>query len=213
MRRKISSVVKTPIHNSSERKVIEFLLEGSPNVNKVRQRLKERERRELLKQLEGEFSVLAAAEKSKSEIAILVAERATDKGARHVIKRFFRRCRQLKNGTGRFAQKAASAKRRKLRLSYNEYIHSPAWTARRNHYWQTHTKRCVICTSAEYVDLHHMVYTAFDGTEPDSNLVALCHDHHFQYHEQHGSSGNMNATTLAFIDTQMQLLEFSALQL
>jgi len=181
---------------------MEFLIEGSPNAGKVTQRLIEKGRRKLAKELESEFPVAAAAQFSKRRINEIIKERQLDKWTRKALKRYFRRCRDAVHGKYRFKTKTyrRSGKARETRYTYAEYINSLAWASRRNRYWQEHPRICTVCETHSFIELHHMIYTAFDGTEPDENLVALCKPHHQAYHRQHGSSGNMLVTTIQFID-------------
>lgn len=112
---------------------------------------------------------------------------------RKIAHREYLRARKIRKGK-------PIKKGRKPQYKYNEYIKSREWAERRNRFYQTFGRKCKICGSTTFIELHHMVYTAFDGTEPDWNLVALCKSHHMEYHEEYGSSGNMRETTIFFIE-------------
>lgn len=81
---------------------------------------------------------------------------------------------------------------------YYEYIKSNEWDARKNRYYRTHQKKCVICGSTDFVNLHHAVYGDF-GNEKDEHLFAFCRFHHEGFHEEYGVKGNMLAETMAYI--------------
>lgn len=88
---------------------------------------------------------------------------------------------------------------------YETYINSKAWEHRRNEFWQTHPKRCVICATAKFIHLHHMDYSMLEH-EPDEHLVALCKEHHAQYHTENGVQKHMTQKTQSFIKFQKSLL-------
>lgn len=96
------------------------------------------------------------------------------------------------------ARKSGVLPRNTQRITYENYIKSRAWEARRNKFWQTHPKRCAICDTAQFIHLHHMDYSKM-GREPDNHLVALCADHHAEYHALYGSKRHMIRTTKSFI--------------
>lgn len=196
MRKQLPPIAKTLIHDSSNhRKVIEYLLEGSPYRQKVRGRLRNQDRKVFLAKMEAEYPIAVAALMSKSKVNRLVA--LWDRPLRKAAKRYFKRARVVVHGTGKHRP---NIQRRQKRLTYREYIHSPLWEGRKNLYYQKHGKRCAICRSPERVQLHHMVYTAFNGTEPDQNLIAFCDMHHADFHAKHGSSGNMMEDTLVYVE-------------
>jgi hypothetical protein len=89
----------------------------------------------------------------------------------------------------------------KNKLTYHEYIHSKLWLRRRIAFYKKFGEICAACGTKRRIQLHHMRYTAYDGTEPDCNLVALCDDHHAEYHALHGTTHDMVSTTFAFIQS------------
>lgn len=199
MRKKIPPVVKTPLHNSNERKAIEYLLESSPNAERVRTRLKQKERKEFLAKIAANFPTADAALKTKKEQAAILGVWGTDRSTRKWVKRYFRRARDIVFGAYKF-KTVYGDRHRKRHLNYEEYINSHLWGARKSRYYREHGRKCAACGSAEHIQLHHMVYTARDGTEPDKNLVALCDYHHTEFHVLHGSSGNMKELTLVYVE-------------
>lgn len=82
--------------------------------------------------------------------------------------------------------------RRRLKTPqrYTDYMKSDSWTNRRKRYWKTHKKVCSICNTSYRIELHHLVYGE-RGNEKDKHLVAVCRNHHLDFHEKYGSSGNM----------------------
>lgn len=95
-------------------------------------------------------------------------------------------------------------KKRKQRVrdiprSYATYIKSNFWKNRKNQFWKNHKKQCVACISTKYVELHHALYSGFDGTEKDHHLFALCKICHKEFHDTYGSSKDMLDQTMVFI--------------
>lgn len=84
---------------------------------------------------------------------------------------------------------------------YTTYINSKVWERRRNDFWKKHSRRCAVCDTAKFIHLHHMDYSSM-GNEPDEHLVALCKEHHAQYHKENGVSRHMIRTTHAFIEKE-----------
>lgn len=103
------------------------------------------------------------------------------------------------------SKKAQRKRKLKPRSRYETYIKSDEWEARKNLYWRTHNRACVVCDSTEHVQLHHMSYEKLKN-EPDEHLVALCGDHHQQYHEENGVQRNMIRKTKAFIEKEVASL-------
>ena len=60
---------------------------------------------------------------------------------------------------------------------YLKYLLSDVWLARKKKYYETHDKKCYICSEAVGIDLHHCSYKRL-GKEEDSDLVPLCKEHH-----------------------------------
>lgn len=198
-------VATTPIHNSKTR-AKDYLA-----IPKTHSQLREANL-ELKKHLEKEFPTKIAADLSKKEIKKIVTSLNLGKGARKKARRHFYNSRVAVYGQNARSRTPARPKRIR-KYKYAEYIESWVWTDRRNRFYRTHPHKCVICGSSKELNLHHMVYTAFDGTEPDTNLVPLCGEHHKNFHKTLKVKGNMKKETLEFIDDQRQLIEFSSLTL
>ncbi len=195
MRKRVKLKTATiPIHNSSKvRKEIEYLMEFSPSKTKIQGHLRNQDLKKFKQELEEKYPIKLAATFSKSKgkkIALAYPTKSERKWAR----KYFKKARDLTHG--KYVVRTVT---RNTRFTYSEYINSSVWTNRRNRYFKTHKHLCEICGIGSRIHLHHMVYTAFNGTEPDTNLVALCDEHHRQFHAKHGSSGNMKVNTLAFI--------------
>jgi len=90
---------------------------------------------------------------------------------------------------------------------YKVYIKSKYWTERKNQYYRKFGRKCAVCFSSKYIDLHHMVYGNY-GFERDEFLVPLCREHHGAFHAEVGVKQNMLAETHTFIQEQQELLEF-----
>lgn len=107
-----------------------------------------------------------------------------------------------------FLERRAKRKRRGLKVGrkyenrvpkqYKVYIKSIWWTRRKNRYYRDNGKRCEICKSARFIDLHHKVYKNY-GFEKDSDLIPLCRDHHEGFHVEYGVKGNMRAQTDEYV--------------
>ena len=66
--------------------------------------------------------------------------------------------------------------------SYKAYIASEAWSNRRERYWETHPRACLICDEREgKIDLHHNTYIRV-GREEDGDLCWLCDECHEWVH-------------------------------
>lgn len=81
-------------------------------------------------------------------------------------------------------------KKRKERLynkriprSYKIYIKSVFWTKRRNKYLKDFGRKCFICDSVKYSQVHHLEYDYnYYSKEEDKMLVCLCKDCHDEFH-------------------------------
>lgn len=109
-----------------------------------------------------------------------IAEKILDKKERKKLKRVYKRIRQKPR-------------------SYGSYIKSKIWERRKNQYWKNHKKTCSACDSSSYIELHHAIYSGFDGTEKDSHLFPLCKNCHKDFHNEYGSKANMLNDTKIFI--------------
>lgn len=83
---------------------------------------------------------------------------------------------------------------------YEVYIKSKWWTERKNKYYQAHGRKCAVCNSSSYMNLHHIWYGGY-GNEPDEQLIAFCHYHHEEFHKIYGTG------TSDFRDQTSEFLE------
>ncbi len=90
---------------------------------------------------------------------------------------------------------------------YKIYIKSKYWKLRRDKYFRELGRKCVVCGSSKYVNLHHLVYEDY-GSEKNENLVVFCRFHHEEFHKEIGVKKNMVDETYQFIIDQRELLEF-----
>ena len=80
-----------------------------------------------------------------------------------------------------------SSTRGRRRTSYDQYMHSRAWTKQRNAWLDEHYTRtdeppvCVVCGDGKF-ELHHLDYDRL-GHESYDDLTPLCHRHHGAVHD------------------------------
>ena len=111
-----------------------------------------------------------------------------------------------------------SKKKRKERLykkripkKYNIYIKSEFWKKRRNKYFKDFGRKCFICGSVKYIQIHHLEYdNNYYGIEKDEMLVNLCRECHEQFHSIYGTKRKMYDEFNEFIDLRQseELLKF-----
>lgn len=70
---------------------------------------------------------------------------------------------------------------KKIPKKYLVYIKSKWWKRRKNQYFRIHGKKCAVCKSSNYIQLHHKFYGKY-YFEEDSDLIALCTFHHKELH-------------------------------
>lgn len=92
-------------------------------------------------------------------------------------------------------KKTKNIKKRKYNRKpkkYYVYIKSKFWKERKNKYYQTYGKKCHICRSSRYIELHHLEYRSdLFGKELDEMLVPLCLEHHKEFHTLYGTKQKM----------------------
>ncbi len=93
-----------------------------------------------------------------------------------------------------------------IQPKYKDYIKSKDWKKRRDLYYKTHKKECVVCQSIRKVGLHHISYKHL-GREHDDDLVPLCWTCHQDYHEKYGVK-QTNEDTNNFIIENKEINEF-----
>lgn len=97
----------------------------------------------------------------------------------------------------------STSKSIKVPQTYQIYIHSEHWEDRKRAYFATHQKRCTICLTWKYIDLHHIRYSA-RGQEPDEDLAPLCRTHHDQFHQRYGTHQDMRRYWRSFVASFLQ---------
>lgn len=90
---------------------------------------------------------------------------------------------------------------------YRIYISSKWWTDRKTLYYKYHAKKCAVCESTKYIQLHHMTYKDY-GHEKDEHLVALCRGCHEEFHTINKWHWNLVDATNKFIIEKRESFEF-----
>jgi hypothetical protein len=67
-------------------------------------------------------------------------------------------------------------------MPYREYLSTPEWQERRKRILARDSYHCQVCFSTEYLNVHHRTYER-RGNEDDSDLITLCRDCHYIFHE------------------------------
>lgn len=65
---------------------------------------------------------------------------------------------------------------------YDAYLASPAWREFRIKVLRKH-RRCFTCGTRKRLTLHHLSYERL-GSELESDVLVLCHDHHLALHDE-----------------------------
>lgn len=82
---------------------------------------------------------------------------------------------------------------------YKVYIKSHWWDKRRAEFFKRYGRKCALCRSSKFVQLHHSFYGEY-GFEKDEHLVPLCQPHHFLFHKEIGKvKKDMTKETLKFL--------------
>lgn len=68
-------------------------------------------------------------------------------------------------------------------LSYAEYLQTPVWIEMRDAARERAGYRCQLCASTGLLDVHHNNYPP-RGTETALDLVVLCRDCHYRFHQE-----------------------------
>lgn len=92
-------------------------------------------------------------------------------------------------------------------MTYRLYMGSAYWKKRKQQYFSKHGKKCAVCGKTSGVTLHHKIYDAkLYGIEPDDHFVALCGQHHHEFHENHKLAQNMSTDTDMYVTTMKQVI-------
>lgn len=66
-------------------------------------------------------------------------------------------------------------------MNYKKYLHSRHWKTTKFLLYST-KKRCSLCRSKKNLNIHHKTYSRL-GNENPSDLILLCQECHYLYHE------------------------------
>ncbi|MCP4761908.1 MAG: HNH endonuclease [archaeon] len=66
--------------------------------------------------------------------------------------------------------------------AYNKFITSPEWQAIKDNLFALRGKKCEVCGSTKYIQVHHLTYKRFGGKEKPEDLKILCGKHHKKVH-------------------------------
>ncbi len=66
--------------------------------------------------------------------------------------------------------------------AYNKFITSPEWQAIKDNLFALREKKCEVCGSTKYIQVHHLTYKRFGGKEKPEDLKILCGKHHKKVH-------------------------------
>lgn len=120
-------------------------------------------------------------------------------------KQFTRRLEATANSLLKGAKptRRARRKRHKMKIpkmTYRQYMGSAYWKKRKNDYFGAFGKVCAVCSEKSGVTLHHKIYdSSLFGKEPNEHLVALCPEHHQEFHTHHKLCQNMAVATDRYI--------------
>lgn len=102
---------------------------------------------------------------------------------------------------GKIKKRKTKSSLPKIPQKYHLYIKSKFWKNRRNKYFKDFEKKCFICNSIKYIQVHHLEYdNKLFGIEKDEMLVSLCLDCHEQFHLIYGTKRKMYEEFNEFID-------------
>ena len=83
----------------------------------------------------------------------------------------------------RIAQQKLKARLEELHtMPYRDYLLTPEWRERRKHILERDGYHCQVCYSTERLNVHHRTYGR-RGNEDDNDLITLCQDCHYIFHE------------------------------
>ena len=100
-------------------------------------------------------------------------------------------------------------KERRMKFEYHEFIKSHLWEMQKIDWYSRHKKRCAMCKSERYINLHHKIYPKNKRflSLQDRAFIALCRTCHFEYHKKHGVKRNMCRSTNSFFKSKRAKLE------
>lgn len=93
---------------------------------------------------------------------------------------------------------------KRIPRKYSVYIKSKFWVIRRNRYFQDFGRKCLLCNSSKFVQVHHQEYdNNYYGSEKDEMLIGLCRDCHEQFHSIYGTKKKMYNEFDEFTQTKL----------
>ena len=114
------------------------------------------------------------------------------------LKGFHRRKKRKKK------KKLFNREYKRVPKQYKVYIKSKWWEKRKNQYFKIYGRKCQICGSSSYIQVHHIVYKDL-GFEEDADLAGLCQSHHEQFHSIYGVKKDMTKDfTEFFVDEKIR---------
>lgn len=102
-------------------------------------------------------------------------------------------------------------------IVYSKYIVSESWKNFTKRFYKKNKKECASCSGKTEIDIHHMTYERL-GHELMEDVVALCNDCHFSFHERMKERTGkrtkkvMTFETAEFIEEVRQSLAFPVLR-
>lgn len=107
--------------------------------------------------------------------------------------------KNLPKHKGKHKKLVQHIKKERVPRKYNIYIKSKFWEERKNQYYRTHIKQCIVCQSYKQITVHHLNYKAKEyGKEKDEDLVALCWECHEDFHNKYGVTKNSHSQFTEF---------------
>lgn len=80
-------------------------------------------------------------------------------------------------------QKASRRESNLALMPYEQYLQTPEWEMKRDAALQRANKRCELCNSTKFLQVHHKTYEN-RGQEPLEDLIVLCRDCHSKFHNK-----------------------------
>ena len=88
--------------------------------------------------------------------------------------------------------------------TYQEYLYSPLWKAKREMVLERDWYKCIKCNSNHKLNVHHWSYTTEWWTEPMRTLFTICNECHSTYHITYWNKPTIE-TTIYFIKEKIKV--------
>ena len=86
---------------------------------------------------------------------------------------------------------------------YNEYLKSKEWKQIRDLYFIGKSKKCIVCGSKKYINLHHKSYKRLGGINEIKDLITVCRSCHKKIHDIEKKEGiSVTRATNTFLATE-----------